>query len=76
MDDDSQQILVGCGVCIDPEYNILWTYSPDGNKVASFNPVTSNIQGTYLPTVWHTGVGGMRHVLYISIVSPEAQSRG
>ncbi len=30
-DDDGQEDLSGCGVYVDPEYNILWSYSPKDN---------------------------------------------
>ena len=48
MDGSAQQDLGGCGVCMDPEYNVLWTYSPQTKMVGSFNPMTSSIQGLYL----------------------------
>lgn len=43
-DGEGQQDLSGCGMCIDPEYNVLWSYSPDSNKVACFNPIAANIE--------------------------------
>ncbi len=44
-DDDGQEDLSGYGVYVDPEYNILWSYSPKDNKMSCFNPIAANIEG-------------------------------
>ena len=44
-DGDEQQNLGDCGVCVDPEYNVLWSYSPHSGKVACFNPIAADIDG-------------------------------
>ncbi len=48
-DDDGQEDLSGCGVYVDPEYNILWSYSPKDNKMSCFNPIAANIEGIVNP---------------------------
>lgn len=40
-----QQKLADSAVSIDPEYNILWSYSADTNKISCFNPIAANIEG-------------------------------
>ena len=47
-DSEDQQDLANCGLCIDPEYNILWSFSPATRKIACFNPIAANINGTWL----------------------------
>jgi len=52
-DGEDQQNLLGCGVCIDPEYNVLWSFSPCSGEVSCFNPIAADIEdssGTILST--------------------------
>lgn len=44
-DGEDQQNLLGCGVCIDPEYNVLWSFSPCSGEVSCFNPIAADIEG-------------------------------
>lgn len=44
-DGEDQQNLLGCGVCIDPEYNVLWGFSPCSGEVSCFNPIAADIEG-------------------------------
>ena len=32
-------------MCVDPEYNVLWSFSPHSGKVACFNPIAADIEG-------------------------------
>ena len=44
-DGEDQQQLAGCGVSMDSEYNVLWTFSPSSGKVSCFNPIAADIEG-------------------------------
>lgn len=44
-DDEDQEDLSGCGVYVDPEYDVLWSYSAQDNRVSCFNPIATNIEG-------------------------------
>ena len=44
-DGEEQQDLGDCGLCVDPEYNVLWSYSSHSGKVACFNPIAADIDG-------------------------------
>ena len=44
-DDEEQQELSVCGVYLDPEYSVLWSYSAEENRMCCFNPITANIEG-------------------------------
>ena len=46
LESEGQQDLTMCAVSIDPEYNILWSYSSESNKISCFNPIASNVEGT------------------------------
>ena len=48
LESEGQQDLTKCAVSIDPEYNILWSYSPESNKISCFNPIAANIEGMYM----------------------------
>ena len=48
LEGEEQQGLTDSAVSIDPEYNILWSYSTDTNKVSCFNPIAANIEGMML----------------------------
>ena len=43
-DDESQEDLSGCGVYVDPEYNVLWSYSALENRMSCFNSIATNIE--------------------------------
>ena len=46
-DADDQQDLSGRGLCIDPEYDVLWSFTDDPQPtIACFNPVTTGVKGT------------------------------
>ena len=45
LEGEGQKDLADCAVSIDPEYNILWSYSADTNKVSCFNPIAANVEG-------------------------------
>ena len=45
MDGEDQQNLADRALCVDPEYNVLWTYSPSSLEVNCFNPVASEVKG-------------------------------
>ena len=44
-DDEGQEDLSDCGVYADPEYNVLWSCSPEGNRMSCFNPISTSIDG-------------------------------
>lgn len=44
-DGEEQEDLSGCGVYLDPKYGVLWSYSEQGNRMACFNPIATNIEG-------------------------------
>lgn len=45
-DSDDQQELCGRGLCVDPEYDVLWSYSNQPRPtIACYNPVTTNLKG-------------------------------
>lgn len=45
-DDECQEDLSGCGVHVDSDYNVLWSYSAKQNSMACYNPVANNMEGT------------------------------
>ena len=46
-DTDDQQDLSGRGLCIDPEYDVLWSFTDTPRPTVScFNPVTTGVKGT------------------------------
>lgn len=55
-DDEEQQELSGCGVYLDPEYNVLWSYSAEENRMCCFNPITANIEGDSTGTILSTSI--------------------
>lgn len=44
-DDDGQQELPGCGLHVDQEYNLLWSYNPQDCNFSCFNPLATSIKG-------------------------------
>ena len=52
LEGEEQQDLTDSAVSIDPEYNILWSYSADTNKISCFNPIAANIEGMMYITLY------------------------
>ena len=45
LDGDEQEDLSGRSLCIDPEYNVLWSYNHDTNEMCCYNPVAAEVNG-------------------------------
>lgn len=53
-DSDDQQELCGRGLCVDPEYDVMWSYSNHPQPtIACYNPVTTNIKGILVIVLVH-----------------------
>lgn len=49
LDGEDQECLSGSTLCIDPVYNVLWTYVPQSLQLSCYNPVAAEVKGiTYL----------------------------
>ena len=45
LDGDEQEDLSGRSLCIDPEYNVLWSYNHGTNEMCCYNPVAAEVNG-------------------------------
>lgn len=44
---------------VDPEYNVLWSYSALENRMSCFNPIATNIEGMDLAHIIEHHLGDL-----------------
>ena len=45
LDGDEQECLSGRSLCIDPEYNVLWSFDTSSFEICCYNPVAAEVKG-------------------------------
>ena len=45
LDNEDQENLGNCALCVDPEYNVLWSYTPNSLNVSCYNPIAAEVKG-------------------------------
>ncbi|XP_019862398.1 PREDICTED: E3 ubiquitin-protein ligase MYCBP2-like, partial [Amphimedon queenslandica] len=45
LDGDEQESLSGRSLCIDPEYNVLWSFDASSFEICCYNPVAAEVKG-------------------------------